>query len=79
MGALFSEVLNFLKVILPMQNDQRWLPLLSWFSKPPFQKCLVILQFNTAQHKTSSLICDLLAKALLYPLSVKYRAGKRPC
>ena len=63
--------------------------------EPPFQKCFVILQSNTAQHKTSqkskvynsrsehtrksgstSFICDLLAKDLLYPLSVKYRAGK---
>ena len=63
---------------------------------PPFQKCVVILQSNTAQHKTSwksevpnsrsehthtqvgptSIICDLLAKDLLYPLSVKCRAGK---
>ena len=64
---------------------------------PPFQKCVVILQSNTAQCKTSwesevynsrsehtqqvgstSLICDLLAKDLLYALSVKYRGGKRP-
>ena len=81
-----------------------WLTLLSWYSKfsgggppnPPFQKCVVILQSNTAQHKTSwksevynsrsehtqlgstSLICDLLAKDLQYPLSVKYRVWKRP-
>ena len=102
MGALSSEILHFLKVRLPLQNDQRWLPLLSWFSKffggrppdptPPFQKCVLILQSNTPQHKTSwksevynsrsethtqvgstSLLCDLLTKDLLY---VKYRAGK---
>ena len=58
--------------------------------RTPFQMCVVVLQSNTAQHKTSwnsevydsrdethtkvgstSLICDLLAKGLLYPLSVK--------
>ena len=63
--------------------------------EPPFQKCVVILQSNSAQHKTSwktevyilrsehthkvgstSLICDLLAKDLLYPQKVKYRGGK---
>ena len=61
MVAMFSGILHFLKVKLPLQNDQRWLPLLSLFSKiygyktpePPFQKCVVILQSNTAQHKTS--------------------------
>ena len=64
------------------------------FFRTPFQKCVVILQSNTAQHKaileseeynsrsehtqvgSTSLICDLLAKDLLYPLSVKYRTGK---
>ena len=88
MGAMSSEILHFLKVKLPLQNDQRWLPLLSWFSKfsgedprIPFRKYVAILQSNTTQHKTSSvgpasLICDLLAKDLLYPLSVKYRVGK---
>ena len=65
--------------------------------RTPFQKCVVILHSNTAQHKTmllekwgiqlkewtphtkvgsTSLICDLLAKGLLHPLSVKYGAGK---
>ena len=61
MGAMSSEILHFLKVKLPLQNDQRWLSLLSWFSKfsggghpnPPFQKYVVILRSNTAQHKTS--------------------------
>ena len=63
---------------------------------PPFQKCVVILQSNTAQHTSivrkvryitqevntralvgsAFLVCDLLTKDLLYPLSVKYRAGK---
>ena len=60
----------------------------------PFQKCVVILQSNTAQHKAgwkseyatqgvnthksgaTCLICELLAKDLLYHLSVKYRAVK---
>ena len=54
-----SEILHFLEVKLPLQNDQRWLPLLSWFSKffgggpptPPF-KCGVMLPSNTAQHTT---------------------------
>ena len=32
MGALSSEILHFLNVKLPLQNDQRWLLLLSWFS-----------------------------------------------
>ena len=64
--------------------------------RTPFQKCVVIVHSNTAQHKTSwksevynsrsghlthkvaftSLICDLLAKNLLHPLSAKYRAEK---
>ena len=60
--------------------------------EPPFQKCVVILQsnkrlvekvkystqgVNTHAHVGSiSLICDLLAEDLLYPLSVKYRGGK---
>ena len=63
--------------------------------EPPFQRCIIILQSDTAQHKTSwksdvynsrsdthtqvestSQICDLLAKDLLYTLSVKHRAGK---
>ena len=60
MGALSSEILHFLKVKLPLQNDQRWLPLLSWFSKfsgggppkTPSQNYVVSLQSNTAQHNT---------------------------
>ena len=31
---------------------------------------------NTHKVGSASFICDLLAKDLLYPLSVKYRAGK---
>ena len=99
MGALSSEILHFLKVKLPLQNDQRWLRLLSRFSKfstggptqPPFQKYVVILQSNTrlvekvkyatqgvkhTQVGSTSVICDLLAEDLLYPLLVKYRVGK---
>ena len=33
MGATSSEILHLLKVKLPLQNDQRWPLLLSWFSK----------------------------------------------
>ena len=33
MGATSSEILHLLKVKLPLNNDQRWLLLLSWFSK----------------------------------------------
>ena len=33
MGALSSEIVHLLKVKLSIQNDQRWLLLLSWFSK----------------------------------------------
>ena len=60
MGAMSSEIFHFLKVKLPLQNDQRWLPLLSWFSKfsqgvspNPLSKMYCNLQSNTALHKTS--------------------------
>ena len=33
MGAISSEIVHLLKVRLSLQNDQRWLLLLSWFSK----------------------------------------------
>ena len=71
MGALSSEILHFLKVKLSLQNDKRCLPLLSWFQK-------VYNSRNEIHTKvgSTSLICDLLAKDLLYPLSVKNRAGK---
>ena len=41
MGAISSEIVHLLKVKLSLQNDQRWLLLLSWFSKfsqggPPY-------------------------------------------
>ena len=32
MGAISSEMVHLLKVKLSLQNDQRWLLLLSWFS-----------------------------------------------
>ena len=68
-----SEILHVLKVKLPLQNDQRWLSLLSWFSK--FSgKVRYATQVNTHTSGSTSLICDLLAQDLLYPLSVKYRA-----
>ena len=60
MGAISSEIVHLLKVNLSLQNDQRWLLLLSWYSKfsgggppdPPFRlKICFIFQFNTAQHK----------------------------
>ena len=33
MGVISSELVHLLKVKLSLQNDQRWLLLLSWFSK----------------------------------------------
>ena len=33
MGAISSEIVHLLKVKLSLQNDQKWLLLLSWFSK----------------------------------------------
>ena len=33
MEAISSEIAHLLKVRLSLQNDQRWLLLLSWFSK----------------------------------------------
>ena len=85
-----------------MQNDQRWLPLLSWVfiifrgrTLDPLSKvCCIYIPtlLNTRlveksevynsrsehahQWGSASIICDLLAKDLLYPLSVKYRGGK---
>ena len=58
MGAISSEILHLLKVKLPLQNDQRWLLLLSWFSKffggrtpdPPFQTRQYDLFFNQTLH-----------------------------
>ena len=32
MGAISSEIIHLLKIRLSIQNDQRWLLLLSWFS-----------------------------------------------
>ena len=57
-----SEIVHLLKVKLSLQNGQRWLLLLSWYSKfsggggrtpePPFQiSKYMIFQFNTTQHK----------------------------
>ena len=61
MGAISSEIVHLLKVKLSLQNDQRWLLLLSWYSKfsgggptyPPFQisKYVIYFQFNTTQNK----------------------------
>ena len=62
MGAISSEILHLLKEKLPLQNDQRWLLLLSWFLKfsvggppTPFQtrEFYIYFQSNTAQHKPS--------------------------
>ena len=33
MEAISSEIVHLLKVKLSLQNDQRWLLLLSWYSK----------------------------------------------
>ena len=35
-------------------------------------------EWTSTQSGSTSLICDLLAKDLLYPLLVKYRGGKDP-
>ena len=35
MGAISSEIVHLLKVKLSLQNDQRWLLLLSWFQNFP--------------------------------------------
>ena len=68
MGAISYEILCLLKVKLPLQNDQRWLLLLSWISKlsrggpsppppppPPSRQENVtfIFQSNTSQNKPS--------------------------
>ena len=58
MGAISSEIVHLLKVKLALQNDQRWLLLLSWFSKffggggggggtpgPPFQISKYVIYF----------------------------------
>ena len=62
MGATSSENLHLLKLKLPLQNDQRWFHILSWFSKfyggrPPQTNVTVIyfFQSNTAQHKPSKI------------------------
>ena len=62
MGAISYEIVHLLKVKLSLQNDQRWLLLLSWFSKffgedprtpppPRLKNMRFIFQTNTAQHK----------------------------
>ena len=35
MGATSSEILHLLKVELPLQNNHRWLLMISWFSNFP--------------------------------------------
>ena len=55
MGAISSEIVHLLKVKLSLQNDQRWLLLLSWFSKfsgggpsyppPKLQKNAIYIQY----------------------------------
>ena len=61
MEAISSEIVLLLKVKLSLQNDQRWLLLLSWFSiffgggsrDPPsrLENMWFIFQYNTAQRK----------------------------
>ena len=61
MGAISSEIVHLLKVKVSLQNDQRWLFLVTWFSKffggeppdPPtrIENIWFIFQSNTAQHK----------------------------
>ena len=58
MGATSSEILHLLKVKLSLQNDQRWLLLLSWFPKfagggpptPPPPSRLEKLIYFSIQH-----------------------------
>ena len=62
MGAISHEIVHLLKVKLPLENDQRWLLLLYWFSKfsggePPYPpsrlgNIRLIFQSNTPQEKT---------------------------
>ena len=68
MGAFYSENPHFLKVKLPLQNNQRWL-LLSWFSKfsgedpqtPLSDKCLKLKSNNiqSTQHLVRSEVFKL--------------------
>ena len=62
MGAISSEIVLLLNVKLSLQNDHRWLFLLSWYSKfsgggppnphlPDLKIWDFFFQFNTAQHK----------------------------
>ena len=61
MGAISPEIVHLLKVKLPLENDQRWLLLLYWFSKfsgggPPYppsrlENIRLIFQSNTPQEK----------------------------
>ena len=59
MGAISFEIVHLLKVKLSLQNDQRWLLLLSWFSKffgggppdPPSKLENMSIIFYTTQHK----------------------------
>ena len=49
MGAMSSEILHFLKVKLPLQNDQRWLPVLTWFSKFYVNLLFVFIRISVKQ------------------------------
>ena len=62
MGAIASEIVHLLKVKMSLQNDQRWLLLLSGFSKffggqrldplpSRLENMRVTFQFKTAQHR----------------------------
>ena len=61
MGVISSEIVHFLKVTLSLQNDQRWLLLLIWFSKffgrgppdPPSRLEIFDLLFNSTLLNTS--------------------------
>ena len=56
MGAISPEIVHLLKVKLPLENDQRWLLLLYWFSKfsgggPPYPPSrLENLRFFSIKH-----------------------------
>ena len=71
MGAISFEIGHLLKVKLSLQNDQRWLLLLSWFSKfsgggPPDPP---------SKLENMSIIFTLLNTSLLLKVRLSTREG----
>ena len=63
MGAIYSEIVHLLKVKLSLQNDQRLLLLLSWFSKfsgggPPYPPSR-LQNMRFIEKKKRGLFCQL--------------------